>query len=92
MKKGNLALQKKSYLKGDIMENAHVFIKIEEYQEVLDTISLIKEKLQEAKNTLNKINNIKSKEDAEIDSWNQKLMEAESKIQEMDSKLLNPEE
>jgi len=74
------------------MENAHVFIKIEEYKEVLDTISLIKDKLQEAKGTLDKINGIKAKEDSEIDSWNQKLNEAESKIQEMDNKLLNPDE
>lgn len=74
------------------MENTQVFVKIDEYKEALDTIGLIKEKLNEAKNNLNRLNDIKSKEDSELDAWSQKIDEVESKINEIDSKLLEPEE
>jgi len=73
------------------MENAQVFVKIDEYKDVLDAISLIKEKLNEARTTLDKLNNIKSKEDEEVSLWSQKIEEIEEKIDDIDNRLLTQE-
>ena len=70
------------------MENAQVFVKIEEYKDVLDTISLIKEKIEDARSTLAKLNEVKSQEDSEISSWSEKIAELETKISDVDNKLL----
>lgn len=73
------------------MMEAPLFVKIDEYKEALDTISLIKSKLKEAKLILDKINEIKAKEDSEIEAWNNAIKEVEKKIEEIDSNLFEPE-
>ena len=46
-----------------------VFVKIEEYKEVLDIIDVIKAKLGKARDTLNQINVLKEEEDRELAAW-----------------------
>jgi len=46
-----------------------VFVKIEEYKEVLDIIDVIKAKLAKARETLNQINVLKEEEDRELMAW-----------------------
>lgn len=65
-----------------------VFVKIEEYKEVLAVMDLIKSKLEQAKTTLNKINEIKLQEDTALEHWKQGLEEVEKKIAFVDQKLL----
>jgi len=73
------------------MENqTPVFVKIDEYKEVLSVLDLIKGKVSQAKATLNKINEIKAKEDRELEAWKQGLDELEKKVEFVDNKLLNP--
>ena len=80
----------KLYLEGDLME-ARVFVKINEYKDVLDSIGLIKEKLQEAKDLLANITELKNKEDQELSDWNSKISDVEGKIEKIDSALFEPE-
>ncbi|MFH1641583.1 MAG: hypothetical protein ABIC04_01655 [Nanoarchaeota archaeon] len=70
---------------------AKVFVKINEYKDVIDTIGLIKEKLSSAKDTLANITELKRKEDNELASWNSKISEVEDKIENIDNALLEPE-
>ena len=51
------------------MENKRlaVYVKIDEYKEVVDIINLIKNKINEAKVVLNRIYDIKRQEDKELD-------------------------
>ena len=72
-------------------EGMPVFIKIEEYKEMLEVMKVIKNKLEEAKRILYKINELKKKEDAELDEWNSNINEIEKKIEEIDNSVLGPE-
>ena len=66
---------------------APVFVKIEDYREVLDIIGLIREKLSQAKDTVNKISSLKSEEEREIDSWKKGISDIEDKLKLIDSEL-----
>ena len=71
-------------------DQTHVFVKIEEYKEVLAVMDLIKSKLEQAKTTLNKINEVKLQEDIALEHWKQGLEEVEKKVAFVDQKLLQP--
>ncbi len=72
------------------MVEAQVFVKIDEYKDVLRTIGLIKSKLNDAKDTLQKVKELKSQEDAELENWETKLGEIEGKIEGIDKTLFEP--
>ena len=72
------------------MVEAQVFVKIDEYKDVLRTVGLIKSKLNEAKSTLAKVKELKIQEDSELSGWESKLSEIESKIEGMDQILFEP--
>ncbi|MBD3310472.1 hypothetical protein GF351_04590 [Candidatus Woesearchaeota archaeon] len=72
-------------------EGMPVFIKIEEYKDVLDVIALIKSKLAEARNSLEKIESLKAEEDSAIDSWKAQLDGVQDKIDFIDNSLFEPE-
>lgn len=68
-----------------------VFIKIDEYKEVIEIMRVIKKKLEEAKSILYKINELKNKEDAELEEWNSNINEIGKKIDEIDSSMFEHE-
>jgi len=70
---------------------ATVFIKIEDYKDVLDVLDLIKDRLGEAKRTLSDINELKNDEDAELELWGSTLNEIEKKIEDIDRTLFEPQ-
>ena len=72
-------------------EEAPVFIKIEDYKDVLDVVDLIKDKLEQAKKTLGEINELKKEEDSELDLWKETLKELEEKVSNIDNFLFEPE-
>jgi len=73
------------------MGEAPVFIKIENYKDVLDVLDLIKDRLGEAKRTLADISEIKNDEDVELDLWSSTLEEMGRKIENIDRTLFEPE-
>ncbi len=68
-----------------------VFVKVEEYKDVLDVMELIKNKIVQAKDVLGKINELKNEEDSELEVWKTNLEEIENKIDSIDQSLLAPE-
>lgn len=70
---------------------APVFVKIEKYTEVNEAINSIKSKLEEAKTTLRKINELKTREDEEIKGWQEELDKMEQRINFITEKLSKPE-
>ena len=70
------------------MEQAPVFIKIDQYKNVLDIIEVLKAKVREAKNQLGKIQQLKNQEDSELEEWSSELMEIEKRIEGIDTSLL----
>ena len=74
------------------MEKMPVFIKIEEYEEVLNLVRLIKRKLNESKETLAKIHELKNEEDHQLELWHTTIDEVERKIDFVDHSLNEPEQ
>ena len=73
------------------MGEAPLFVKIDEYKDVLDIIGMIRNKLDDAKKTLAKINELKNREDSELESWSKALGEVEKKTSFIDKALFEPE-
>ncbi len=74
------------------MEKMPVFVKVSEYDDVLHLVRLIRKKLDEAKETLLKVNDLKNEEDHQLEAWQNTLMEIEKKVDFVDHSLNQPEE
>ena len=70
---------------------APVFIKIEDYKDILSILELIKDRLSEAKRTLADINEMKNDEDAELEMWGSIVNDIEKKIENINRNLFEPE-
>ncbi|MBU0615384.1 MAG: hypothetical protein KJ601_04790 [Nanoarchaeota archaeon] len=70
---------------------APVFVKIDEYKDVLDTIQLAKEKLEDAKATIDRIDHVKQKEDNELMEWKAAIDDIEQRLEGIDNILFEPE-
>ncbi len=69
-----------------------VFIKVEDYKDVIDVMELVKNKILEANGVLEKIRKLKAEEDAELELWNANLEDIERKISYIDRTLFEPED
>ncbi|MFT4303408.1 MAG: hypothetical protein ACMXYG_02505 [Candidatus Woesearchaeota archaeon] len=64
-----------------------VYVKVEDYKDIVDIMTLIKKKVSDARNVLGSINNLKNEEDAELEQWNNNLDEIDRKIDYLDRTL-----
>jgi uncharacterized NAD(P)/FAD-binding protein YdhS len=69
-----------------------VFVKIDEYDNVLDLVKTIRKKIDDAKETLLKINDLKNEEDHQLEMWQSALGEIEKKVDFIDHSLNEPEQ
>jgi hypothetical protein len=69
-----------------------IFVKVEKYEDVLDTMNAIKAKVNGIKVTLGKINEIKNNEDAELELWQATVEDIEKKMLYADGVLLRSNE
>ena len=69
-------------------KEAPIFIKVENYKEVIELMRSIKRKVQEAKANLERIYTIKSEEDVKIEEWDDLLRDLEKKTSFIDETLL----
>ena len=74
------------------MERMPVFIKVDEYNEVLSVVRLVRKKLEESKETLARIHELKNEEDHQLEMWQTTLAEVEKKIDFVDHSLNEPEQ
>ena len=74
------------------MERMPIFIKVEEYDDVLKLVKTVRTKIDEAKETLLKINDLKNEEDHQIETWQNALAEVEKKVDFIDHSLNEPEQ
>lgn len=70
---------------------APLFVKVEEYKDVLDVLDLVKNKIKEAKSKLNEINALKNQEDSELSIWSNEITDIERKVDFIDQTMLEPE-
>ncbi|MBC8495457.1 hypothetical protein H8D36_04850 [archaeon] len=68
------------------MDN-QIFVKIDEYNEVLNIVKIVKEKIVRAKETIGKISELKAEEDKEIESWTKNLEGVTANVAEIEKTL-----
>lgn len=69
---------------------APVFIKLEEYNDILTIVTVIKKKIGEAKETLLKLEQLREEEDNEVVLWQNNLKDVNEKIEFVDELLKEP--
>ena len=72
-------------------KKAPVFVKIEDYKDIVDLLSLIKDRLKQASFLLDKIKEIKDQEEAEITAWTNEVNDVRQRIHDVDRALFEPE-
>ena len=73
------------------MERMPVFVKVEEYEQVANLVKEVRRRLDEAKETLLKITELKNEEDHQLEMWQNTLGEVEKKIDFIEHSLNEPE-
>jgi uncharacterized NAD(P)/FAD-binding protein YdhS len=68
-----------------------VFIKIDEYNQVLEMVKVVRKKIEDAKEALLKIHDLKNEEDHQLEMWQTTLAEVEKKIDFVNHALNEPE-
>ena len=68
-----------------------VFVRVDEYREILDVLDMIKGKIREIKETLGNINTLRNEEDSELAAWNSTINDIEKKIDGIDKLMFEPE-
>ena len=69
-----------------------VYVKIDQYKDIIDIINLIKKKIEEAKRNLRSVDELKNKEDQEIALWHEEIEDMEKRIDLINRTLEEPQE
>lgn len=70
---------------------APLYVKINEYKEILDIIDVMKQKVSETKDNIKKLKEIKAEEDKQIADWEKNLDEINKRISFVDSAFFENE-
>ncbi|MBU0666137.1 MAG: hypothetical protein ABIC91_05080 [Nanoarchaeota archaeon] len=62
------------------MTQNQIFVKIDEYKEILNIVGIVKNKITKAKETIDKINELKKQENEEIETWGSNLESVSKKV------------
>ena len=68
-----------------------VFVKINDYKEVLVVVDVMKQKLKETTNTLDKLKQLKAEEDKELQEWEKNITEISRRLSFIDSAFFENE-
>jgi len=79
-------------LEGDYMDkNLPVFVKINDYKDVLNVVDVMKRKLKETTQTLDQIKQLKAEEDKELQEWEKNVTEISRRLAFIDSAFFENE-
>lgn len=68
-------------------KRAKVFVQLNKYNDIVKTVHNMEGRINDLQNSINQIKDIRAKENEIINSWNNLLSEAKTKIEEVNSKL-----
>ena len=71
---------------------APVFVKVDDYKEILDVLDMIKGKLEEIRGTLHDVHELRNQEDSEVTMWNNTIDDIEKKIENIDKMIFEPQQ
>jgi len=69
---------------------APVYVKLDEYKDIMDIMTLMREKLRQARFLLDKIAELKAQEDSELSTWAKELEDVENRVATIDRTLFEP--
>lgn len=72
------------------MMDQPIFVRIDEYQDILDLLTLVRERLGKATHLLQSIHKIREEEELEINNWSRSLSELDRRVAEIDRLLFKP--
>ena len=75
----------------DSEKNVPVFVKINDYKEILDIVDVMKQKLSDTKKSISKINELKEQENQEIEQWEKNVAEITKRLSFIDSAFFDNE-
>jgi chromosome segregation ATPase len=67
------------------MENVPIYVKVDKYKELLDVLKAINGKLANVDKTVEKINQLKAQEDAQLGAWNENLTDIKARLDKINS-------
>ena len=73
-------------------DKSPVFIKIDDYRKVLDSIDDLKKQISIIRKTIDDIHKVREEEQNELSSWSEKVDDIEQKILSVDKVLFEPEQ
>ena len=73
------------------MDKKPIYVKIEGYNEVLEVVGLTRKKVEQARKVLDKIYELKNREDSELESWKVDVDEIEKKMNAISEMLSEPD-
>jgi hypothetical protein len=73
--------------KGENVMKSSVFVKIDRYNELSDVLRQISSKLEDAKEVLKKIKELKNQEDSELEDWHNELNTVEAKLADISQSI-----
>jgi len=75
----------------DITKEVPVYVKIDDYKDILEIVGLIKNKISETRSALQKLVELKAQEEQELEHWRQELDEIQRKVEYIDKALFEKE-
>lgn len=72
------------------MRDMPVFVKIDEYKDIVDIVNLTHDKIKKARQLLARIDELKNQEDTTIRHWKEELNQVEQRVVDIDHKLFEP--
>jgi low affinity Fe/Cu permease len=74
-----------------VEKNVPVFVKIDNYKEILDIVDVIKQKLRETRQSLITIQQLKAQEDHELTEWEKNVAEVTKRLSFIDDAFFENE-
>ncbi|MEK6921633.1 MAG: hypothetical protein AABX82_07130 [Nanoarchaeota archaeon] len=74
------------------MAQKPVYVKLEEYKNILVLVDTLKAQVNGAKETLDEIRKLKQEEDVELEIWQTVIHEIENRVNFIDNTITEPEE
>lgn len=72
-------------------KKADVFIKLDEYKDIMDIVNLIQQKIKQSRALLHRVEELKAQEDSQLEEWKASLDEVDKRMEFIDKVLLEPE-
>jgi len=66
-------------------------VKVEEYKLILDLLDSVRQKLNQAKTLLSRVNELKQQEDQQIETWARDIDDVEERLLSISKSLLEPQ-